>query len=199
MRYRPRTPCATFVAKIIVILYAFVLFHSSLRCLADHPTSKDKTALLHRSIDRRMVVIGESLGPGAGLDPVADGAYQPQTRNLLDYQNIGLDRQEMVEHLENLAMESALAVYQEGGHSASVATLLLSAPFPTPIQDRSIVLGVSKTGEQVRGDVLMGSPAQTTSVEVTYPVSTDGPHCYVGGKSNPVTEGCKCIFERRSS
>lgn len=196
MRYRPRTPCATFDVKIIIVVYAFVLFHSSLRCLSDRPTSEDKTALLHRSTDRRMVVIGESLRPGAGIDPVADGAYQPQTRNLLDCQNIGLDQQEMVEHLQSLAMESALAMYQEGGHSASVATLFLSAPFPTSIKDRSIVLGVSETGEQVRGDVLMGSPAQSTTVGVTYSVSTDGPHCYVGGKSNPVTEGCKCIFER---
>jgi hypothetical protein len=150
----------------------------------------DMSGLGNISDDRRLTVIGELPGAGVGLDAVADGAYQPQTR-ILDHQRIGLDFQEMAEKLDSLAFEDALAVYRNGGHSSSVATILLNAPLPTAVPVRSIVLGMSETGETIRGDVLTASSTQTTTMEVAYPVTKDGPYCFIGGKANPVTDGCK--------
>ncbi|KAG7338957.1 hypothetical protein IV203_016233 [Nitzschia inconspicua] len=67
--------------------------------------------------------------------------------------------------------------------------MLLNDPLTATIQDRSIVLSVSETGEQIRWNVVTGYPAQVAELEVAYPVNTDGTHCFVGGKTAPFTEG----------
>lgn len=171
---------------LLGLFASFVLFG----CNGNLSVARNEADSFSDQISRSLVVIGETTGAGSGLGPVADGAYHPQTR-ILDHQRIGLDLQEMAEKLDSLAFEDAFSMYKEGGHSASVATIVLSSPFPTAIQDRSIVLGVSEAGGEIRGDVPTGSPAQTTTINVAYPVNEGGPNCFVGGKTNPVTEGCK--------
>ncbi|KAL3921049.1 MAG: hypothetical protein SGILL_002956 [Bacillariaceae sp.] len=168
--------------------YALLVILSSLFwqfCLADQ--SEFQAEAIHNR--RRLVVVGEQPGPGAGLDSVAGGSYQPQTR-ILDQQRIGLDQQELTEKLDVLAFEDALALYQEGGHSGSVATISLITPSETSIQQRSIVLGTSEAGEPVRSVVQKYIPPLSTLMDVAYPVSKGTLPCFVGGKADPITDGC---------
>ncbi|KAL3920388.1 MAG: hypothetical protein SGILL_003291, partial [Bacillariaceae sp.] len=140
-----------------------------------HIENGDDAAFSSVTSTRHLVVIGETPGPGAGVVAVADGAYQPQT-DILDQQRIGFDQEELVEHLDTFLFEEAFDMYQEGGHSAAVASINLETPLPTEVQRRSIVLGTSEAGENIRAEVQEDIAALSTLMDVFYPVSKGGPH-----------------------
>ncbi len=152
---------------------------------------------------RDLVVVGEVIGGGAAYEPIVivagdddDGAvsYHPHT-SIRDQARIALDHADLSRALDFFSFDDARAIYERGGNSFSVATVTTDTPLPVDIMERSVVSGVSETGDEIRAFVLADTPATSTKIDIVYPVTEDdeetGQLCQVGGKINPIKEGCE--------
>jgi hypothetical protein len=120
--------------------------------------------------------------------------FSQQTRELVTDQSlIDVDLQVISRALSFNAISDAQRLYQKGGHSLSVATVLLELPVPRSYSARTVVLGITTQGEVIRGSLRSNVSAGSFLIEFLYPVSAERglPKCQVGGNFLPVFEGCK--------
>lgn len=88
---------------------------------------------------------------------------------------------------------NARKIYEQGGHSKSVAQLQLSSGLPVALDKSAQVSGQSASGVAVYGKLYASYAAGATTIEVQY-TTTDSQknyvQCQVGGLSQPNLVGC---------
>lgn len=96
---------------------------------------------------------------------------------------------DLVDEEIQAAFDSALAIYTEGGHSKSVATLSVSGGLGTSLSKDAKVVGQSTTGEQIVLTSTDDYDSTATSIKLLYTT----PNCYVGGlpEAEQNFDGCK--------
>lgn len=96
---------------------------------------------------------------------------------------------ELVEEGIQAGLDSALLVYEKGGHSKTVATLTLPDGLGASLNQDAKVVGVSSTGEQIVLAATDDYESTATSVQLVYVT----PNCYIGGlpEAEQVSTGCK--------
>jgi hypothetical protein len=127
-------------------------------------------------------------------------SYEPATL-VTDQSLIDEDLQVISRALSFNAFSDAERLYQKGGHSLSVATVLLEEAFPRSYGVRTVVLGITTQGEIIRGSLRSAVSTGSFFIEFLYPVSAERglPKCQVGGNFLPVFEGCKLHFSNDDS
>lgn len=158
---------------------------SFLICGADEATSSTP-----RTFSQQTRELSE-LGTPVPFDSALAG-YEPATL-VTDQSLIDMDLQVISRALSFNAISDAQRLYQKGGHSLSVATVLLELPVPRSYSARTVVLGITTQGEVIRGSLRSNVSAGSFLIEFLYPVSAERglPKCQVGGNFLPVFEGCK--------
>ena len=128
--------------------------------------------------------------------------YQPVHPNLVvDAARIDLDQADIEQSMLFFNFGDAQTIYEDGGHSFSVATLRLDIPLSEDMPPQTIVLGQSESGGIVRGTLLYEAKALVTLINVAYtPINVgvdgfddpkdDSNLCQLGGSLVPKTMGC---------
>lgn len=183
-------PSTCFKVRMRMSLFYAFLTLSFVICGADEATSNTQ-----RTFSRQTRYLTE-LGTPVPFDSTLAG-YEPATL-VTDQSLIDVDLQMISRALSFNAFSDAERLYQRGGHSLSVATVLLEEPFPRSYIARTVVLGITTQGEIIRGSLLSDVSAGSFFVEFLYPVSAEPglPKCQVGGTFLPVFEGCKLYFSK---
>jgi len=126
------------------------------------------------------------------------GNYQPDS-SVTDHNAIDLDQAAMERQLAMGTDQSyavAKAIYQEGGHSKSYASITLTAPLSSGVSKSAPMVGFTDSGTEVRGKAYSAYDAGATEVRFQYAVSDvqeSYVNCQVGalsmaGEEN--IEGC---------
>jgi len=121
--------------------------------------------------------------------------YEPFSQ-VTDHNAIDLDQEAMEEQLDLGTVESfanALALYNEGAHSKSVAQVTLAAPLTVNVSQGTSIMGVNATGAEVAGKAYTDNVVGATSITVQYKTSDSQKNyvgCQVGASQSPNTEGC---------
>jgi hypothetical protein len=162
-------------------------------CGADEATSNTPRTFSQQTRDL------SELGTPLPYDSALAG-YEPATL-VTDQSLIDMDLQVMSRALSFNAISDAERLYQKGGHSLSVATVLLEEPFPRSYSARTVVLGITTEGEVIRGSLRSDVSAGSFFIEFLYPVSAERElsKCQVGENFLPVFEGCKFHFSNDDS
>lgn len=121
--------------------------------------------------------------------------YEPQSQ-VTDHNAIDLDQEEMEEQLDldnDEGFENALAIYSEGAHSKSVATVTLDAPLGSDIEKGTEITGTGVDGSMVVGKAYGDTASGATEVLIKYltsDIQSMYVGCQVGASQSPVTDGC---------
>lgn len=129
--------------------------------------------------------------------------YEPRTL-ITDHSAIDLDQLQMEMSLKSLNFDEFEAIYENGGHSMSIAKVILKNPKPPlrPIPANTVVLGTAVNGDVVTGVLLSELSWTTEDKEVLllmqYAASDDQANhlrCQVGGLVKvllgTIQDGCK--------
>jgi hypothetical protein len=130
---------------------------------------------------------------GIGDDPLYSIAgYVPQA-TVMDQARIDLDQADIIQAFSFNSFSDARAIYEQGAHSLSVATIQLDTPLQRDMLARSVVSGKTQSGRDLVASLLSYTPARATTLDIVYPVSTEegAPQCQAGGSIVPKTDGCK--------
>lgn len=107
-----------------------------------------------------------------------------------------LDQLEIEDQLaigSDVSFEKARRVYDEGGHSKSVAVVNLSVPLTRGVGKYTTVIGKSAEGVSVYGKLFDNYPNGISTIEIQYR-TTDSQKtyvgCQVGGLPKPNLQGC---------
>ena len=107
-----------------------------------------------------------------------------------------LDQLELEDQLaigSDVSFEKARRVYEEGGHSKSVAVVNLSEPLTRGLGKDTAVSGKSADGVTIYGKLYDNYPNGISTIEIQYK-TTDSQKtyvgCQVGGLPNPNLKGC---------
>ena len=134
-----------------------------------------------------LVAAATSLLVVQGQETIVD--YTPENP-VHDIMNIAYDLQAIGDVLEDTHkpdFDGAFRIYQQGGHSESVAKLELTAGLNFFLDKGAIVTGTSIEGKKVTGTALKDYKIGDKNIEIFY--NQDHP-CSVGGLKDPKLEGC---------
>lgn len=142
---------------------------------------------------RQLSAIGD--GIITNFDAIGFG-YTPQS-NIVDHARIDLDQADVIQALKFNSFSTARDVYQKGGHSFAVATVMLATPLPRKMPARSVVSGTTISGVNLRASLLKDAPILATALDIVYPFFSEDeetPKCRVGGAMVRDTDGCKSFI-----
>jgi hypothetical protein len=140
-------------------------------------------------------------GP-ACLVPVAhpfDSTFflKPQPRSsVTDHNALDLDQKMMEEQLAlktTQSYQTAKAIYTQGAHSKSIATVTLSSGLLNAVPAGTSVSGTNEAGSEISGKTYEDYPIGSTIIRIQYQtiaVQSNYVGCQVGGNPEPKTEGC---------
>jgi len=121
--------------------------------------------------------------------------YEPGSL-VTDHNALDLDQAAMETQLALGTAESfsvAKALYTNGAHSRSLATVTLSSALSSPINADTPVTGKSVKGHDLKGIVYEDYSAGTSVIQIQYDVNTIQSTyvgCQVGANPDPITDGC---------
>jgi len=121
--------------------------------------------------------------------------YEPKSQ-VTDQNAIDLDQQEIEDQLSigsEVSFEKARRVYDEGGHSKSVAVINLASPLTRGLGKFTEVSGKTESGLTVAGVLFDNYPNGISTIEIQYktnPAQKFYVGCQVGGLSRPKLDGC---------
>jgi transcription elongation factor Elf1 len=115
----------------------------------------------------------------------------------LTYQNaIDLDQAEIEDQLaigSDISFEKARRIYEDGGHSKSVAMVKLSTPINRALAKFTAVSGETADGVPVYGKLFDNYPNGSNIIEIQYKTKDQQKSyvgCQVGGLPKPNLDGC---------
>jgi len=121
--------------------------------------------------------------------------YEPKSQ-VTDNNAIDLDQLEIEDQLaigSEVSFEKARRVYEDGGHSKSVAVVKLASPLTRGLGKSTLVTAKNEGGTTIYGKLLDNYPNGVSTIEVQYR-TTDSQKayvgCQVGGLSKPNLVGC---------
>jgi len=121
--------------------------------------------------------------------------YEPKSQ-VTDHNAMDLDQLELEDQLaigSDVSFEKARDVYNDGGHSKSVAIVNLSAPLTRGLPKYSAVSGKGQDGLTIYGKLFDNYPNGISTIEIQYK-TTDSQKtyvgCQVGGLPKPNFKGC---------
>jgi len=121
--------------------------------------------------------------------------YEPRSQ-VTDNNAMDLDQLEIEDQLaigSEVSFEKARRVYEDGGHSKSVAVVKLDSPLTRGLGKSTIVSGKNEGGTSVYGKLVDNYPNGISTIEIQYR-TTDNQKtyvgCQVGGLPKPNLVGC---------
>lgn len=134
-------------------------------------------------------------GPERRLSYELIARYEPHSQ-VTDHNAIDLDQSEMEDQLaigSEVSFEKARRIYENGGHSKSVAVVKLTSPLPKQMEKFTPVSGQSADGLSIYGKLFDTYPNGATSIEIQYQTTDQQKSyvgCQVGGLPTPRMQGC---------
>jgi len=159
-------------------MVSFTAAASALALLASSSLSSAETVRANRRLSFEKI---------AGYEPLS-----PVT----DHNAVDLDQEAMEGQLALANDESyaaALAVYQDGAFSKSVAVVTLNAPLAVDVSKGTPIIGVSADGTVVQGKAYEDNAAGATEILIQYKTTDSQKNyvgCQVGANPEPNIEGC---------
>lgn len=121
--------------------------------------------------------------------------YEPKSQ-VTDHNAIDLDQSELEDQLaigSSVSLNNAKRIYEEGGHSKSVAKVTLSTPLTGSLAKFASVSGRNEDGGAVYGKVYDDYPNGSNQIMVQYKTTDNQASyvsCQVGGLPKPNLQGC---------
>lgn len=122
-------------------------------------------------------------------------SFEPKSQ-VTDHNAIDLDQATMEDQLAigtDVSFERARRVYEEGGHSKSVAMVKLSSPLTSGLKKATAVSGKNDDGAAVYGKLYEDYPNGSTTIGIQYKTTDNQKSyvgCQVGGLPKQNTAGC---------